>query len=123
MDDLALVAAFESTELDGNAFTHVEHVRVAWHYLRTLPLGEAIDRCRDGIRRFAATKGAAGKYHETVTVAFLLVPLKFSFERPRTGGRAALRNSTRRAVDLIPRQDRGALSREVGIRLSPRGLE
>jgi hypothetical protein len=73
MDDLALVAAFESTELDGNAFTHVEHLRVAWHYLRTLPLGEAIDRCRDGIRRFAATKGAPDKYHETLTVAFLLV--------------------------------------------------
>ena len=73
MEDDALVAAFESTELDGEAFTHVEHVRVAWHYLRTLSLGEAIDRCRGGIRRFAATKGAAGKYHDTVTVAFMLV--------------------------------------------------
>jgi hypothetical protein len=73
MEDDALVAAFESAQLDGDAFTHVEHVRVAWHYLRTLPLGEAIDRCRGGIRRFAATKGAAGKYHETITVAFMCV--------------------------------------------------
>ena len=73
MDDASLVAAFESTELDATAFTHVEHVRVAWYYLRTLSLDEAIDRCRDGIRRFAATQGAADKYHETVTVAFMLL--------------------------------------------------
>lgn len=73
MNDEELVAAFESTQLDAKAFTHVEHVRVAWHYLRAFPLGEAIDRCRGGIRGFAATKGAPDKYHETVTVAFLLV--------------------------------------------------
>ena len=73
MDDNELLAAFESAALPGDAFTHVEHVRVAWHYLRTLSLGEAIDRCRGGIRRFAATKGAADKYHETVTVAFMLL--------------------------------------------------
>ena len=73
MDDEALVTAFETTELPAAAFTHGEHVRVAWHFLRTLPLADAIGRCSAGIRRFAAAKGAADKYHETVTVAFLLV--------------------------------------------------
>lgn len=73
MTDEALVAAFESTRLSGEQFSHVEHVRVAWWYLRTLPLGDALARCSAGIRRFAAAKGAAGKYHETITVAFMLV--------------------------------------------------
>lgn len=73
MTDEALVAAFESTRLSGEQFSHVEHVRVAWWYLRTLPLGDALARCSIGIRRFAAAKGAAGKYHETITVAFMLV--------------------------------------------------
>ena len=52
VDDAALVAAFESTELE--QFSHVEHVRVAWWYLRTLPLADAIARCSTGIQRFAA---------------------------------------------------------------------
>lgn len=71
MDDAALVAAFESTELE--QFSHVEHVRVAWWYLRTLPLADAIARCSTGIQRFAAARGATGKYHETITVAFMLL--------------------------------------------------
>ena len=73
MEDGALITAFESTDLNGEGFTHVEHVQVAWHYLRTLPLAEAIARCSAGIQRFASAKGATGKYHETVTVAFMLV--------------------------------------------------
>ena len=73
MNDDALVAALESAELPADQFTHVEHVRVGWRYLRTLPLAEAIARCSTALRRFAAAKGAADKYHETVTVAFMLV--------------------------------------------------
>jgi hypothetical protein len=73
MDDETLVAAFESTELPADQFTHVEHVRVAWWYLRALPLPDALARCSAAIRRFATAKGAAGKYHETITVAYMLV--------------------------------------------------
>jgi hypothetical protein len=71
VNDAALVAAFESTELE--PFSHVEHVRVAWWYLRTLPLADALARCSTGIRRFAAARGATEKYHETITVAFMLL--------------------------------------------------
>jgi len=73
MNDDALVSALESAELPADQFTHVEHVRVGWCYLRTLPLPEAIARCSTALRRFAAARGAADKYHETVTVAFMLV--------------------------------------------------
>ena len=82
MDDAALVAAFESTELE--QFSHVEHVRVAWWYLRILPLAEALARCSTGIRRFAAAKGATDKYHETITVFWMRTVAKYNISRNGT---------------------------------------
>ena len=73
MTDEELVAAFESTELRGDQFTHAAHVRVAWCYLRRLSTAEALARFDLGLRRFAAANGAAGKYHATITTAFMLL--------------------------------------------------
>ena len=73
MTDEQLVAAFEATELPGEQFTHSNHVRVAWWYLRHAPLPEALLRFSTALRRFAAAKGASGKYHETITVAYMLI--------------------------------------------------
>ncbi len=69
--DETLIREFEAATLA--AFPHAAHVRVAWWYLRHSPLPEAMGRFRTGIRRFAEAKGAAGKYHETMTVAWLLL--------------------------------------------------
>ena len=73
MTDQELVARFESTELPGDQFTHTAHVRVAWWYLTQASLPEALLRFATALQRFAAAKGATGKYHETVTVAYMLV--------------------------------------------------
>ena len=73
MTDEQFVAAFESTDLPDDQFTHAGHVRVAWWYLLHSPLPEAIQRFADALRRFATSKGAAGKYHETITVAYMLI--------------------------------------------------
>lgn len=73
MTDEQLVALFESTELPADHFTHGNHVRVAWWYLRHAPLPEALARFSAALQRFAAAKGAHGKYHETITVAYVLV--------------------------------------------------
>ena len=73
MTDEALVHAFESTELPPEQFPHREHVRVAWWYLRECTLPEALLRFTTALRRFAAAKGVPGLYHETITVAFMLV--------------------------------------------------
>lgn len=54
-------------------FPHRSHLRVARLYLVQLPLGEAIERFGADLRRFARAKGAATKYHHTITVAFLLL--------------------------------------------------
>lgn len=71
--DDEFVQALEACTLPASAFTHAGHVRAAWWYLRTYPLGEAIDRFRSALRGYATSLGAAGKYHDTVTVTWLLL--------------------------------------------------
>jgi hypothetical protein len=73
LTDDALLAAFESTDLPADLFTHAAHVRVAWCYLRTAPLLDALPRFSRALRRYTASKGAAAKYHETITIAWLLI--------------------------------------------------
>ena len=73
MTDEELVAAFESTALSADQFSHEAHVRVAWWCLRAAPLPEALLRFSTAVQRFAAAKGAHGKYHETVTVMWMLI--------------------------------------------------
>ena len=73
MTDEQFVAAFESTDLPADQFTHTNHVRVAWWYLRHGSLPEALLRFSTALRRFADANGASGKYHETITVAYMLI--------------------------------------------------
>lgn len=72
-EDDEFVAAFEACTLLPAQFTHAAHVRAAWWYLQQYPLGEAMDRFRTTLRRFADSLGASAKYHETVTIAWLLL--------------------------------------------------
>jgi hypothetical protein len=67
------VAAVETCTLPGAAFRHADHVRLAWIYLRDYPLLEAISRFTVTLRRFAAHHGVPGKYHATITWAYLLI--------------------------------------------------
>ena len=71
MNDATFVAAFESHTLD--PFHHRDHIRLAWIYLRRLPFTEAFGKFVDGLKRFAASKGATGLYHETITCAYLFL--------------------------------------------------
>lgn len=73
MSDEELIRAFESTELPAEQFSHASHVRVAWWYLRHAPLPVALDRFITALRRYAGALGAADKYHETITVAYMLL--------------------------------------------------
>jgi hypothetical protein len=73
LSDGEFIQAFEATTLPVSQFDHAAHVRVGWWYLRECPLGEAIDRFRSSLRAFADAAGATGKYHETVTVAWMLL--------------------------------------------------
>jgi hypothetical protein len=72
MTDDELLDGFERATLPGDAFTHAAHVRVAWCYLRRYDtFAEALWRFSAALRRYAAAQGAADKYHETVTVAWM----------------------------------------------------
>lgn len=73
MTDDEFVQAFEGARLPAEQFTHAGHVRAAWWYLRRYPLGEALARFSVALRRYATALGAPEKYHETVTVAWVLV--------------------------------------------------
>lgn len=72
-EDDEFVRAFEACTLPKAQFTHAAHVRAAWWYLQHYPLGDAIDRFRATLQAYAASLGASGKYHETITIAWLLL--------------------------------------------------
>jgi hypothetical protein len=73
MTDAAFLAALEACTLDPAAFRHAGHVRAAYLMLRTDDFYAAGARFAAALRRFAAHHGAAGRYHATITFAFLAV--------------------------------------------------
>ena len=73
MTDDELVRAFESGDLATEVFTHAEHVRVAWWYLKQDSILLALARFRTALQRFAAGKGRPERYHETITIAYMLL--------------------------------------------------
>ena len=52
-------------------FGHREHLELAWTYVNEHPIDYARDAMRDAIRHVAQSHGAADKYHETITQAWL----------------------------------------------------
>jgi hypothetical protein len=73
MDDRTFVDALESCTLPSDAFDHRAHVRLAWLYLSEEPLLEALSRFVSSLKRYAGSLGASGKYHETITYAFIFL--------------------------------------------------
>jgi hypothetical protein len=73
MDDRAFIAALEACTLPSEAFDHRAHVRLAWLYLSEQPLLEALPRFIASLKRYAGSLGASGKYHETITYAFIFL--------------------------------------------------
>jgi hypothetical protein len=65
-----LLKDFLAGRVDGAAFPHECHVRVAWGLSRCYAREEALARLAEGIRGIAARAGAPGKYHETITRAW-----------------------------------------------------
>jgi hypothetical protein len=65
-----LDALHEILETRGG-FGHREHLELAWSYLWVYPIEEAVDVMVAAIRHVARLHGAEGKYHETITRAWL----------------------------------------------------
>src|SRR5262249_22934763 len=73
MTDSELLERFEAGTLPESCFRHVQHVRVAWLYLRNHPFLQAVARFRTALREFAARLGKADRFHETITWAYLVL--------------------------------------------------
>jgi hypothetical protein len=72
--DEAFARAFERGEVPASDFGHRSHLRVAWVYLReAASRDEALPRIRREIQRFAGSVGQSQKYHETITIAWLIL--------------------------------------------------
>jgi len=82
LGDAELVARFEALAIAPEAFGHREHVRLAYAMLRGADFGEAAVRFRRALRRFAGAAGAADKYHETLTWAYLALVAQRMAEDP-----------------------------------------
>jgi hypothetical protein len=73
VSDDELIAALDGRTLPAEAFTHAEHVHLAWACLRRLPLLDALAEFRRLLIGFATHHGKPCLYHETVTFAYLLL--------------------------------------------------
>src|SRR4051812_46770498 len=73
LTDDDFIVHFEDCTLPNTAFHHRDHVRLAWLYVRRLPLLEALTRFAEGLKRFAHANGHDGLYHETITWAYLFL--------------------------------------------------
>ena len=73
MEHRELVAALEDGTLDPAEFGHAEHVRLGWYLLEEGPPVAAAARLVAALRGYTVTLGIPGKYHETVTLAWLFL--------------------------------------------------
>lgn len=77
----ALVRAFEDGTLPRADWTHREHLTVALWYLRAHSQFDATRLIRDGIQKFNAAHGNHTGYHETITLAWIAVVVRFRGEQ------------------------------------------
>jgi hypothetical protein len=73
MSDEDFLAQLTACTLPEYQFHHAGHLRAAWLFLRRFPVAEGIAKFSDVLRSYAVSLGKAGRYHETITWAYLLL--------------------------------------------------
>jgi hypothetical protein len=68
-----MMAAFENGTLDPAQFNHRLHLSLAWSYLQRDGFPEGALRFRQHLKTYVAKVGAGGKYHETITWAYMVL--------------------------------------------------
>ena len=74
------LACFLRGELEPATFTHREHVRMAFEMLRRYDFPEAALYYSRALQSLTARAGVPGKFHQTITVAFLSLLAERLFE-------------------------------------------
>jgi hypothetical protein len=80
-----LIRDFEAGTPDAPSFHHADHVRLAFAYLSTYPVLEALEKFSDALKRFAASRGKPQLYHETITHAYFFL-IRERMARTATSG-------------------------------------
>lgn len=75
------VRSFEDCSFPRSAWTHERHLVMALWYLHKYPRDEATTRIREGIRRYNQSHGNLTGYHETITLAWVVVIADFLLAR------------------------------------------
>ena len=103
-----LVTAFERCELPPAQLSHRAHLQLGWMYLQRHGFPDGAARFREALRRYVTSVGAASKYHETVTWAYMIL---MNEERElRSPPDEAFDDMIRRRPDLLDHRH-GALAR------------
>jgi hypothetical protein len=69
--DARFLEALEAATLPPDQFDHASHVRAGYLYLRSAAFPQATAAMCDTIERYSRAIGKPGRYHETITVAFM----------------------------------------------------
>jgi hypothetical protein len=73
MNEDELISQFESGVLPEDSFRHADHVRLAFAYLSLYSTLDALDRFSNSLKRYAAARGKAERYNETITYAYFFL--------------------------------------------------
>jgi hypothetical protein len=106
LGDEEVIRRFEAGEVPQAGFHHVDHVRLAFAYLRWHPVLRALEKFSCSLKRFAETRGKTQLYNETITCAYLFLIR----ERMAGGACESWEEFARRNPDLLCWKD-GVLCR------------
>jgi hypothetical protein len=106
MTDQEFIRCFESDALPEDSFHHADHVRLAFAYLSQYPVLQGLERFSAALKRFAAARGKAQLYHETITHAYFFLIR----ERMARDGEVEWEEFAGRNADLLVWKD-GILTR------------
>lgn len=71
--DLELITRFECDTDPSSPLHHADHVRLAFAYLSSYPVMQALEKFSTGLKRFAAARGKTQLYSETITCAYFFL--------------------------------------------------
>jgi hypothetical protein len=73
MSNEELILCFENDAVPEDSFHHADHVRLAFAYLCEYPALLALEKFSSALKRFAAARGKAQRYNETITWAYFFL--------------------------------------------------
>ncbi len=72
MTNSEVISCFENDQLPGE-FHHADHIRLAFAFLSEYQPLDALRGFSEALRRYAAARGQAQRYHETITYSYFFL--------------------------------------------------